>query len=74
MEHVNSNQTPRRIPSLNLLKLDVSWTRTPAWVELTYPSVHHNHASFSSLASLGFLETRSKSLELSLTNRPSPQH
>ncbi|KAG2046276.1 hypothetical protein BDR06DRAFT_201175 [Suillus hirtellus] len=25
---------PRQSPSLNLLKLDVLWTRTPAWVEL----------------------------------------
>ncbi|KAG1802972.1 uncharacterized protein HD556DRAFT_1490165 [Suillus plorans] len=65
---------PRRSPSLNVLKLDISWTRTPAWVELTSPSIHHNHASFWSLASLGFPEARSKSLELSLTNHPSSQH
>ncbi|KAG2055538.1 hypothetical protein BDR06DRAFT_953820 [Suillus hirtellus] len=65
---------PRRSPSLNVLKLDISWTRTPAWVELTSPSKHHNHASFWSLASLGFPEARSKSLGLSLMNHPSPQH
>ncbi|KAG1896598.1 uncharacterized protein F5891DRAFT_1130253 [Suillus fuscotomentosus] len=53
---------------------DISWTRAPAWVERTFLSVHHSHASFWSLASLGFPETRSKSLEFSLTNRPSPQH
>ncbi|KAG1831497.1 hypothetical protein EV424DRAFT_1469968 [Suillus variegatus] len=53
---------------------NVSWTGTPAWVELTSPSMHHNHASFWSLAPLGFPETGSKSLELPLTNRPSPQH
>ncbi|KAG1904454.1 uncharacterized protein F5891DRAFT_45097 [Suillus fuscotomentosus] len=33
----------------------------------------HNHASFWTLASLGSPEARSKSLELSLTNHPSPQ-
>ncbi|KAG1840894.1 hypothetical protein C8R48DRAFT_751280 [Suillus tomentosus] len=56
-------------PSLVIQRVaitDVSWTRTPAWVRLTSPSTLHNHASFWSLASLG--------LELSLTNRPSPQH
>ncbi|KAG1813810.1 hypothetical protein EV424DRAFT_1541668 [Suillus variegatus] len=53
---------------------DVSWTRPPAWVELTSPSMHHNHASFWSLASLGFPEARLKSRELSLTNHSSPQH
>ncbi|KAG2051190.1 hypothetical protein BDR06DRAFT_1061605 [Suillus hirtellus] len=46
----------------------------PAWVKLTSPSAHHNHASFWSLASLGFPETHSKSLELSLANCSSPQH
>ncbi|KAG1896947.1 uncharacterized protein F5891DRAFT_1130051 [Suillus fuscotomentosus] len=65
---------PRRSPLMNMLKHDVSWMRTPAWVDLTPPSVYHNHASFWSLASLGFAETRSKSLGLSLTNRHSPQH
>ncbi|KAG1887518.1 uncharacterized protein F5891DRAFT_1167021 [Suillus fuscotomentosus] len=53
--------------------VDVWWTRIPSWVELTSPSVHQNNASFSYLASLGFPESRSKSLELSLTNRPSLQ-
>ncbi|KAG2339449.1 hypothetical protein BDR05DRAFT_968039 [Suillus weaverae] len=65
---------PRKSPSLNLLKLDVSWTRTPAWVELTSLSKQHNHASFWSLASLGFPEARASSLALSPTNHPSPQH
>ncbi|KAG1870551.1 hypothetical protein C8R48DRAFT_699149 [Suillus tomentosus] len=50
---------PRQSPSLNLLKLDISWMRTTAWVELTSPSMHHKHASFWSLASLGFPEARS---------------
>ncbi|KIK35892.1 hypothetical protein CY34DRAFT_811817 [Suillus luteus UH-Slu-Lm8-n1] len=65
---------PRKSPSLNLLKLDISWTRTPAWVELTSPSKQDNHASFWSLASLGFPEARSSSLKLSPTNHPSPHH
>ncbi|KAG1851012.1 hypothetical protein C8R48DRAFT_836558 [Suillus tomentosus] len=58
----------------DVIEEDVSWTRTPAWVELTSPSIHHNHASFWSLASFVFAETCSKSLKLSLTNCFSPQH
>ncbi|KIK40127.1 hypothetical protein CY34DRAFT_87868, partial [Suillus luteus UH-Slu-Lm8-n1] len=53
---------------------DISWTRTPAWVELISPFKQDNHASFWSLASLGFPEARSSSLELSPTNHPSPHH
>ncbi|KAG1864729.1 hypothetical protein DFJ58DRAFT_772603 [Suillus subalutaceus] len=63
---------PRESPSLGLLRLDVSWTRTPDWVKLSPPAIGDNHASFWSLATLAFPETRSNSLEL--TNRPSPQH
>ncbi|KAG2128627.1 uncharacterized protein EDB93DRAFT_1256626 [Suillus bovinus] len=66
---------PRLNPSLDVLKLDISWTRTPHWVELISPSgKHDNHASFWPLASLGFPEARSNSLSLSLKNRPSPHH
>ncbi|KAG1885499.1 hypothetical protein F4604DRAFT_1890272 [Suillus subluteus] len=37
---------PRESPSLGLLRLDVSWTRTPDWVKLTPPAIGDNHASF----------------------------
>ncbi|KAG2156623.1 uncharacterized protein EDB93DRAFT_1247329 [Suillus bovinus] len=68
----NSESHPRGSSSLDGLKLDVSWTRTPDWVKLTPPGVTDSHASFWSLATLGFPETRSDNLEL--TNYPSPQH
>jgi len=65
---------PRHSASIDQLKLDISWTQTPAWVELSSPSRQDNHASFWSLASLGFPETRSDSLASSLNNHPSPSH
>ncbi|KAG0702475.1 hypothetical protein DFH29DRAFT_989773 [Suillus ampliporus] len=65
------NPHPRGSTSLNRLKLDISWTQTPDWVELT-PGRRDDHASFWSLAMLGFPDTRPNSLEL--TNHPSPQH
>ncbi|KAG1754887.1 uncharacterized protein EDB91DRAFT_1276371 [Suillus paluster] len=68
----NEDPHPRGSPSLNWLKLDISWTRTPDWVKLTPPGIQDKHASFWSLATLGFPEARSNSL--GLTNRPSPQH
>lgn len=51
---------------------DVSWTRTPDWVKLTPPGVTDSHASFWSLATLGFPEARANNLQS--TNYPSPQH
>ncbi|KAG2037002.1 hypothetical protein BDR03DRAFT_1092124 [Suillus americanus] len=65
---------PRQNPSLKFLKLDISWTQTPPWVELISPSERDNHASFWSLASLAFPDARSNSLASSLNNHPSPQH
>lgn len=72
VQHYKQNPEPRQSTSFNLLKLDISWTRAPGWVELTSPSVHDNHASFWSLASLGFPEARSNNL--GAPNHPSPQH
>ncbi|KAG0699739.1 hypothetical protein DFH29DRAFT_854523 [Suillus ampliporus] len=63
---------PQGSPILSRLKLDISWTRSPDWIKLTPPSEGDEHASFWSLATLGFPEARSKSL--GSTNHPSPQH
>ncbi|KAG1838331.1 hypothetical protein C8R48DRAFT_666854 [Suillus tomentosus] len=72
-ESVQKTQShPRGSFSLNWLKLDVSWTRTPDWVKLTPPGVTDSHASFWSLATLGFPEARANNLQS--TNYPSPQH
>ncbi|KAG2112418.1 hypothetical protein DEU56DRAFT_201808 [Suillus clintonianus] len=66
------NPQPRGSPSLSRLKLDISWTQTPDWVKLTAPDQRDSHASFWSLAALGFPEARNNSL--GLKNHPSPQH
>ncbi|KAG1743338.1 uncharacterized protein EDB91DRAFT_1275488 [Suillus paluster] len=63
---------PRGSPTLSRLKLDISWTRTPDWIKLTPPGIEDDHASFWSLATLGFPEARSNNLQS--TNHPSPQH
>ncbi|KAG2112419.1 hypothetical protein DEU56DRAFT_201839 [Suillus clintonianus] len=70
-QHIQNPQ-PRGSPSLNRLKLDISWTKAPDWVKLTAPNKVDNHASFWSLAALGFPEARSNSL--GSKNYPSPQH
>ncbi|KAJ8588385.1 hypothetical protein M405DRAFT_740358 [Rhizopogon salebrosus TDB-379] len=72
-ESVQTNDhNPRVSHSLGMLNLDISWTRTPDWVKLTAPGVGDNHASFWSLATLGFPETRERNLDR--MNYPSPQH
>lgn len=74
-QSVQEDPHPRGSPSLNWLRLDISWTKTPDWVKLTPPGVpgdNDKHASYWSLATLGFPQTRSDNLEL--TNLPSPQH
>ena len=51
---------------------DISWTLAPKWIKLTAPEIKDVFASFWSLATLGFPETRSK--HLGSKNVPSPQH
>ncbi|KAH7916414.1 hypothetical protein BJ138DRAFT_468258 [Hygrophoropsis aurantiaca] len=53
------------------LKLDISYTRAPSWIKLTAPEVDDKHASFWSLARLGFPTARSESVQSIL---PSPEH
>ncbi|KAH7927278.1 hypothetical protein BV22DRAFT_1045518 [Leucogyrophana mollusca] len=45
------------------LKLDISYTRAPNWIQLTPPEVEDKHASFWSLAQLGFPQGRSENLQ-----------
>ncbi|KAG2140052.1 hypothetical protein DEU56DRAFT_291167 [Suillus clintonianus] len=72
VEKYQEDPRPRGSPSIGRLNLDISWTRTPDWVKLTPPGVEDDHASFWSLATLGFPQARSNNL--GLTNHPSPQH
>lgn len=72
VEKYKQDPHPRASRTIDRLKLDISWTRTPDWVKLTPPGIEDDHASFWSLAALGFPQVRSDSL--GLPNRPSPQH
>jgi hypothetical protein len=70
---LNLGKSTLNIPAGNYIVItDISWTRTPDWVKLTAPEVGDKHASFWSLATLGFPETRERNLEQ--MNYPSPQH
>jgi hypothetical protein len=72
VEKYKEDPRPRGSPIIDRLKLDISWTRTPDWVKLTPPGIEDDHASFWSLATLGFPQARSDNL--GLPNHPSPRH
>jgi len=49
---------PRGSYSADQVLLDISYTKSPAWIKLIPNYEHDNHVSFWSLASLSFPETR----------------
>ncbi|KAJ7492327.1 hypothetical protein FB451DRAFT_1388734 [Mycena latifolia] len=70
-----SVQTGEKVPRggqvTRILNLDVSYTKTPAWVKMKPNYVHDQHASVWGLAKLAFPTTREASLVPAL---PSPKH
>lgn len=55
-----------QIPCCNSISmrytLDISYTKTPAWVKILPNFLHDRHSSFFSLAALGFPEMRTEAL------------
>ncbi|KAJ7492383.1 hypothetical protein FB451DRAFT_530310 [Mycena latifolia] len=62
---------PRGADVTKRLNIDVSYTKTPAWVKMKPNYVHDQHAGFWPLAKLAFPTTRAASLVPAL---PSPKH
>lgn len=68
----NEENIPRRSTHPSRLKLDISYTRAPAWVKFSPPEIQDRHGSFWSLARLSFPEARAEAM--SQPPEPSPEH
>lgn len=68
---VSSESRPRGEAVTRSLKLDVSYTKAPAWVKMKPGYKHDQHATFWALSSLAFPSTRESSIVPAI---PSPSH
>ncbi|KAK7465417.1 hypothetical protein VKT23_005395 [Stygiomarasmius scandens] len=66
-----ANAEPRGSAALPILKLDVSYTKTPDWIKLQKEWAHDPHTTFWTLARFAYPETRNANLA---EPRPSPQN
>ncbi|KAF9535682.1 hypothetical protein CPB83DRAFT_842145 [Crepidotus variabilis] len=67
----NREEAPRSSVVPGYLKLDISYTKAPTWINVIPGYEHDQHSSFSSLATLGFPDIRKDHL---VEPRESPTH
>ncbi|KAF8735016.1 hypothetical protein AX14_002926 [Amanita brunnescens Koide BX004] len=62
-ESVQTDESePRKSRIPNIVGVDISYTKTPAWVKIVPNWPHDRHSSFFSLAALGYPEMRTEAL------------